>query len=100
MIQFIIGAAAGAAGMWAYQKWFGEPDDDDWDTGVWDQPTTTSYPSATTATESPSTSPSTTPSAPTSATSSPSATTSPSTSSSGVSSGGSSPSSPAGSPKS
>jgi hypothetical protein len=36
MFGFILGAAAGAAGMWAYQKWFGEPDDDDWDTGVWD----------------------------------------------------------------
>jgi hypothetical protein len=52
MFGFILGAAAGAAGMWAYQKWFGEPDDDDWDTGVWDQPTTSSYPSAPQAGES------------------------------------------------
>ena len=52
MFGFILGAAAGAAGMWAYQKWFGEPDDDDWDTGVWDQPTTSSYPSTPSSTDS------------------------------------------------
>ena len=53
MFGFIFGAVAGAAGMWAYNKWFGEPDDDDWDTGVWDQPTTSSYPSTSTAAETP-----------------------------------------------
>jgi hypothetical protein len=56
MFQFILGAAAGAAGMWAYQKWFGEPDDDDWDTGVWDQPTTSSYPVTQASSDSPSSS--------------------------------------------
>jgi hypothetical protein len=63
MFGFILGAAAGAAGMWAYQKWFGEPDDDDWDTGVWDQPSTSSYSStpstADTTASTPSTSTST-----------------------------------------
>jgi hypothetical protein len=62
MFGFIFGAVAGAAGMWAYNKWFGEPDDDDWDTGVWDQPTTSSYPSTSTASEtSPSSSSTTSP---------------------------------------
>jgi hypothetical protein len=73
MFGFILGAAAGAAGMWAYNKWFGEPDDDDWDTGVWDQPTTSSYPSTPSAADSPSSS-------------SPGATASPTTSTSGGSS--------------
>lgn len=45
MFGFILGAIAGAAGMWAYNKWFGEPEDDDWDTGAWEQPSTSSYPS-------------------------------------------------------
>ena len=59
MFGFILGAVAGAAGMWAYTKWFGEPDDDDWDTGVWDQPSTSSYSSTPSTTDSPVSTPST-----------------------------------------